>query len=88
MFCPNFSIIATPLTKLNGKDIPFEWEPQQKEAQNKLIDMITHTPVLVQPNPDQQFELETDMLQIGTGAILYQQDPPITKPDSTQKLGP
>jgi len=24
MFCPNFSIIATPLTALTGKDIPFE----------------------------------------------------------------
>jgi len=50
MFCPNFSIIATPLTKLTGKDVPFEWGPQQKEAQNKLIDMITHAPVLVRPD--------------------------------------
>jgi len=88
MFCPNFSIIAAPLTKLTGKDVPFEWGPQQKEAQNKLIDMITHAPVLVRPNPDRQFELETDASQIGTGAILYQRDPPITKPDGTQKLGP
>jgi len=47
MFCPNFSIIAAPLTKLTGKDIPFKWGPQQKEAQNKLIDMITHAPILV-----------------------------------------
>jgi len=88
MFCPNFSIIAAPLTKLTRKDVPFKWGPQQKEAQNKLIDMITHTPVLVQPDPDRQFKLETDVSQIGTGAILYQQDPPITKPDGTQKPGP
>jgi len=88
MFCPNFSIIAAPLTKLMGKDVPFEWGPPQKEAQNKLIDMITHAPVLVRPNPDRQFKLETDASQIGTGAILYQRDPPITKPDGTQKLGP
>jgi len=52
MFCPNFSIIAAPLTKLTGKDVPFEWGSQQKEAQNKLIDMITHTPVLVRPDPE------------------------------------
>jgi len=52
MFCPNFSIITTPLTKLTGKDVPFEWGPQQKEAQNKLIDIITHTPVLTRPDPD------------------------------------
>jgi len=63
-------------------------DPQQKEAQNKLIDMITHAPILVRPDPDRQFKLETDASQIGTGAILYQQDPPITKPDGTQKPGP
>jgi len=83
MFCPNFSIIAAPLTKLTGKDAPFKWGPQQKEAQNKLIDMITHTPVLVQPDPDRQFKLEMDASQIGTGAILYQCNPPITKLDGT-----
>jgi len=88
MFCPNFSIITAPLTKLTGKDVPFEWGPQQKEAQNKLIDMITHAPVLVRPDPDRQFELETDASQIRTGTILYQQDPPITKSDGTQKPGP
>jgi hypothetical protein len=43
---------------------------------------------LVRPDPLQQFELETDMLLIRTGAILYQWDPPITLPDGTQKPGP
>jgi hypothetical protein len=42
----------------------------------------------VRPNPSQQFELETDALLIGTGAILYQRDLPITLPDGTQKPGP
>ena len=88
MFCPNFSIIAAPLTALTGKDIPFEWEPKQMEAQEKLITIITNAPILVQPDPDQQFELETDISLVGTGAILYQQDPPITKPNGTQKPGP
>jgi len=50
--------------------------------------MITHAPVLVRPDLERQFELETDASQIGTGAILYQRDPPITKPDGTQKPGP
>ena len=72
MFCPNFSIIATPLTTLTRKDIPFKWGPKQMEAQEKLITIITNAPVLVQPDPDQQFELETNASQVGTGAILYQ----------------
>jgi len=88
MFCPNFSIIAAPLTKLTGKEEPFKWGPEQKEAQDKLITLITSAPILARPDPDRQFELETDASQVGTGAILYQQNPPITKPDGTQKPGP
>jgi len=88
MFCPNFSIITAPLTALTGKDIPFKWGPKQKEAQDKLITLITSAPILARPDPDKQFKLETDTSQVGTGAILYQRDPPITKPDSTQKPGP
>jgi hypothetical protein len=49
--------------------------------------LITHAPVLVRPDPSQQFELETDASLIGTGAILYQCDPPVTLPDGTQKPG-
>jgi len=52
MFCPNFSIIAAPLTALTGKDIPFEWGPKQIEAQDKLITLITNAPILARPDPD------------------------------------
>jgi len=83
MFCPNFSIIAAPLTALTGKDVPFEWGPKQIKAQDKLITLITSAPILARPDPDKQFELETNASQVGTGAILYQRDPPITKPDGT-----
>jgi len=88
MFVKNFSTIAAPITRLTGKDVPFEWGPEQLEAQNKIIHAITHAPVLVKPDPSQQFELEVDASQIGTGAILYQRDPPTTKANSKEKLGP
>jgi len=87
MFCANFSIIAAPLTKLTGKNVPFEWGQEQKDTQEKLINLITNAPVLVKPDPSHQFELETDTSQIGTGAILYQCDPPIKQADGTEKLG-
>jgi len=51
MFVPNFSTIATPITHLTRKGIPFEWGPEQQEAQEKLIILITSTPILVKPNP-------------------------------------
>ena len=88
MFCANFSIIATPLTKLTRKTVPFEWGQEQKDTQEKLITLITNTPVLVKPDPNHQFELETDASQIGIGAILYQCDPPTKHADRTEKLGP
>jgi len=88
MFVKNFSTIAAPITCLTGKDVPFEWGPKQLEAQNKIIHAITHAPVLVKPDPSQQFELEVDASQIGTGAILYQWDPPTMKPNGKEKPGP
>jgi hypothetical protein len=78
MFVPGFSKIAAPITKLTGKGVPFVWGPQQQEAQNKIIDLITNAPILAQPDPSQQFELEVDASQIGTSAILYQRNPPTT----------
>jgi len=51
MFVKNFSMIAAPITCLTGKDVPFEWGPEQLEAQNKIIHTITHAPVLVKPDP-------------------------------------
>jgi hypothetical protein len=86
MFVPGFSKIAAPITKLTGKGVPFTWGPEQQEAQNKIIDLITNAPILAQPDPSRQFELEVDASQIGTGAILYQRDPPSTV-KGTEKAG-
>jgi len=72
MFVAQFSTIAAPITHLTGANVPFEWGPEQQEAQEKLINLITNIPILVKPDVTQQFELEVDMSQIATGAILYQ----------------
>jgi hypothetical protein len=88
MFCKNFSIITTPLFCLTKKDTPFIWGNEQQDAQETIITLIMNAPILVRPDPSRQFKLETDVLLIGTGAILYQRDPPITLSDSTQKPGP
>jgi len=88
MFCKDFSIIAAPLTALTRKDVPFEWGPKQKAAQQEIIKRITNSPVLVKPDPDKQFKLKVDASQVGTSAILYQRDPPIKCANGTEKLGP
>jgi hypothetical protein len=46
MFVPGFSKIAAPITKLMGKGTPFVWGPEQQEAQNKIINLITNAPIL------------------------------------------
>jgi hypothetical protein len=74
--------------RLTKKDAPFVWGKEQQDAQEAIIMLIMHAPILVRPDPSRQFKLETDASLIGTGAILYQQDPPITLPDRTQKPGP
>jgi hypothetical protein len=47
MFCRNFSIIAALLFCLTKKDTPFIWGKEQQDAQETIITLITHTPVLV-----------------------------------------
>jgi hypothetical protein len=47
MFCRNFSIIAAPLFHLTKKDALFIWGKEQQDAQETIITLITHTPVLV-----------------------------------------
>ena len=83
MFCKNYSIIAEPIFCLTKKDTPFVWGPEQQAAQEEIIKRITNAPVLARPDPSKQFELETDASLIGTGAVLYQHDLPITLPDGT-----
>ena len=88
MFCKNYSIIAKPIFCLTKKDTPFVWGPEQQAAQEELIKRITNAPVLTRPDPSKQLKLETNTSLIGTGAVLYQCDLPITLPDGTQKPGP
>jgi hypothetical protein len=47
MFCKNFSIIAAPLFRLTKKDAPFIWGKEQQDAQETIIMLIMHVPVLV-----------------------------------------
>jgi hypothetical protein len=58
MFCKNFSIIAAPLFCLTKKDTPFVWGKEQQDAQETIITLITHAPVLVWPDPHNNLSLK------------------------------
>jgi hypothetical protein len=47
MHIPCFSFIAAPLTRLTGKDIPFEWTDKCCQAVHDLKKAVTTAPVLI-----------------------------------------
>jgi hypothetical protein len=47
MHIPRFSFIAAPLTRLTGKDIPFEWTDECRQAVRDLKKAVTTAPILI-----------------------------------------
>ena len=71
-FVPNFASIAEPLTVLLRKDKPFQWEQDQVKAFDDLRKILTSEPLLLYPNFDKEFILQTDASIIAISAILSQ----------------
>ncbi|KAI3356909.1 hypothetical protein L3Q82_003555 [Scortum barcoo] len=63
---------AAPLTALTSPSRPFVWNEEAEKAFNRLRTLFTTAPVLVQPDPAQQFVVEVDASDIGVGAVLSQ----------------
>ncbi|KAG8477207.1 hypothetical protein CXB51_030530 [Gossypium anomalum] len=47
-FVQGFSMIASPMTRLLQKDVKFEWTDECQQSFNRLKDLLTKAPVLVQ----------------------------------------
>jgi hypothetical protein len=73
-FVPGFSHIVKPLTNLLKKEQAFLWTTPCTKALDKIIHILTTSPVLAQPNQDKPYELEVDASNYATGAILFQRD--------------
>ena len=73
-FVPGFPHIIKPLTTLLKKGNPFLWTAKCKEALDRIIHILTNKLVLAQPNQTKPFELEVDVSNYATGAILFQRD--------------
>ena len=58
-FVPRYGIIAKPLTQLLTKK-GFSWNEQAQAAFLQLKQAMVNTPVLVLPNFDKPFSVETD----------------------------
>ena len=71
-FIQNFSAIARPLNNLLEKDAKFDWNYACQEAFEKLIKMLTSTPVMQPPDWSMPFGIMCDASDGAIGAVLGQ----------------
>uniref|UniRef100_A0A3P9HSL7 Gypsy retrotransposon integrase-like protein 1 n=1 Tax=Oryzias latipes TaxID=8090 RepID=A0A3P9HSL7_ORYLA len=73
-FIRNYSSIAAPLTQLTSINTPFIWTSEAQSAFDKLKNLFTTAPILIQPDPRRQFIVEVDASDSGVGAVLSQRE--------------
>jgi hypothetical protein len=71
-FCPNFSVVAAPLTSLLGK-AKYTWTENCTKSFEKIKALLMSHPVLVTPNYNKQFKLACDACDTGIGSALLQE---------------
>ena len=70
-FIKNFAEMAVPLYRITGKQ-PYKWGREQQEAFELLKERLTNPPVLVLPNQEDEFILDTDASDSAIGGELIQ----------------
>lgn len=73
-FIPEFSRLATPLTRLTKKDVKFIWNQDCEESFRKIKSAFQEGTMLAHFDPQRQTILETDASDYVTAAILSQYD--------------
>ena len=72
-FVQNYSAIVRPLLDLTKKGSVFKWETRHQEAFDKIRAIMCKAPVLLQPDFNKKFYLQTDVSAYGVGAVLSQE---------------
>ena len=85
-FIKDFSRIATPLTNLTKKNVPYNWTPQCQQAFDEIKHALIHPPVLALPDFSKPFEVVCDASVEGLGAVLLQDGRPLAY--ESRKLSP
>ncbi|CAB0037515.1 unnamed protein product [Trichogramma brassicae] len=72
-FIKNEAEIKVPLARLLRKDTPFVWGSDQEQAFATLKQSLSEAPVLVRPDFDKEFAIQTDASDYAIGAVLTQE---------------
>ena len=79
-FIKNYAKVAKPLNALisgenaSKKKKLIEWNEDCQKAFDELKKLCTSAPVLVYANYKKEFQLHTDVSELGLGGVLYQKD--------------
>lgn len=73
-FCPNFSAVTEPLTRLLNKRAKFVWCDTCDKAFQELKALLNSAPVLTAPDFKAPFKLAVDASDVAAGAVLLQED--------------
>ena len=75
-FIPNYLDTATPLSNLTRKaeSSRVRWSEECERAFHELKTRLCSEPILLSPDFDNEFILQTDALEKGIGAVLSQYD--------------
>ena len=75
-FIPLFASIAAPITDLTKgtgtKRRPVTWTPECEKAFIQIKQLLTSSPVLLMPDMNKPYRIETDSSDYGIGAVLLQ----------------
>ena len=69
-FVQDFSRIASPLTKLTQKGVPYVWSEKCDEAFNELKKRLTTAPILVLPERGCNYVIYCDASKLGLGCVV------------------
>lgn len=69
-FIQDYNKMAAPLTKLTSTQQASYWTPKAEAAFSQLKGLLSSAPILVHPNPSQQFVVDVDASDVGVGAVL------------------
>lgn len=74
-FIPNLSTLSAPLNALRRKDVKWEWSLKEKNAVDKIKEILVSAEVLAHYNPEIEIVLATDASEYGIGAVIYHRYP-------------